>query len=445
MSRRGDRTAVVMLLVLLASGIVVAAQQSPACTITVLEGESIMAAVTAAPEGSVICLAEGCWEESLMIFKSLTLRGMGKEKTVIRPSPGGLPACISIACLGEDPIEVTVEQLGIGDGGDEVSGILITDNAHVTIDTCSIFNNYNGIRLKVSAQATVVETIFSQNLMFGVILTDAASAIISDSTFVDDSGGAGVFESAELTVRSCDFSEGFEAIEIAGSARLSMADSTISGGWQGIMVRENAEAVIDGSTIFGSFKHGINLSDSASVTITGSHVTGMDMGYGIYAEGSSRLTVTGCSFADNGCGILLEISSTGTIVDSSLCDGTEGIVLTGEVNASITRCTISDNVRGVTIANWPQISISNNSILRNEQYGIALFEAGCLPDLDAYTAGTIVEIGPMAITFLGFVEGGGNTVPAPGEINANQGCAVCPDELGFLMTDEGGELDRQLE
>ena len=54
-----------------------AAEETPSCTITVQPGESIQAAIDAAPEGALICLASGEWQENLTISKSLTIRSQG--------------------------------------------------------------------------------------------------------------------------------------------------------------------------------------------------------------------------------------------------------------------------------------------------------------------------------------------------------------------------------
>ena len=84
--RRGLRVLLlwaVLLLVLMIGGAAVA-EQTPSCTITVQPGESIQAAIDAAPEGAVICLPAGEWQAELRISKSLTLRGAGAERTTIR-------------------------------------------------------------------------------------------------------------------------------------------------------------------------------------------------------------------------------------------------------------------------------------------------------------------------------------------------------------------------
>jgi hypothetical protein len=82
------------------------------CTVTVQAGESIQAAIDKAEEGAVICLAEGTWEENLVIGKGLTLRGLGPEKSVIKGVKEGEPV---ILISSDAEIEVIVEGLTIAE------------------------------------------------------------------------------------------------------------------------------------------------------------------------------------------------------------------------------------------------------------------------------------------------------------------------------------------
>jgi pectin methylesterase-like acyl-CoA thioesterase len=63
------------ILAVLAGGSVAFAEQTPSCQVFVQPGESIQAAIDAALEGAVICLAAGEWQEDIAITKSLTLMG----------------------------------------------------------------------------------------------------------------------------------------------------------------------------------------------------------------------------------------------------------------------------------------------------------------------------------------------------------------------------------
>jgi len=54
-----------------------------------------------------------------------------------------------------------------------------------------------------------------------------------------------------------------------------------------------------------------------------------------------------------------------------------------------------------------------------------------------------VQLFAMNTVFLGTVQGGRNTIGGPWSAFSNQVAAVCPDELSFLMTEEGGELGRR--
>jgi len=58
-------------------------RDQPGCTVNVQPGESIQAAIDRVPEGAVLCLPTGVWEANIKITKSVTLRRVGADMTVI--------------------------------------------------------------------------------------------------------------------------------------------------------------------------------------------------------------------------------------------------------------------------------------------------------------------------------------------------------------------------
>lgn len=57
------------------------------CTVTLNPGQSIQRAVDSVSAGAVICLAEGAWQENLVVTKDdLILRGQGRSKTFVTGS-----------------------------------------------------------------------------------------------------------------------------------------------------------------------------------------------------------------------------------------------------------------------------------------------------------------------------------------------------------------------
>ena len=140
------------------------------CTITVQPGESIQEAIDAAPEGAVICLVEGEWMENLKITKSLTLRGAGAERSVIRAKEDGVPL---VRISSPKVIQVVVGDLRVTGAWGLLKGygILVEGSAQATITGCTVSENgWYGILLLDSAQATISENRILGNGLHGVAL-----------------------------------------------------------------------------------------------------------------------------------------------------------------------------------------------------------------------------------------------------------------------------------
>lgn len=73
--RSGARSALLCALLGTAIACAAVAEETLTCYVELKPGESIQSAIDAAPDGALICLAEGRWDENVRIGKSITLRG----------------------------------------------------------------------------------------------------------------------------------------------------------------------------------------------------------------------------------------------------------------------------------------------------------------------------------------------------------------------------------
>jgi len=318
-------------------------------------GKSIQAAIERAEEGAIICLPAGTWEENLKIEKSLTLRGIGQQKTVIKGKEEGYPA-VWISSMKR--VAVKVEGLAIAGAGGECAdwhkgicpdGLLIQGEAKVEITDSTISGNRrNGLSLWGSAWAAIIDSAISKNGHYGLWLWDSAQAEISDSTIAENGFGM---------------------------------DDELDSDRDGIMLRNSARMRITGSIISKNGHYGLWLSDSSQAEISGSTVSQNRHG---------------------------------------------GIWLRDGAQAGINGSTISENRDGIQLWGRARATIVGNQIIRNRGYGVALYHRPCYD---------------TAEVFLGHVSGRANIISGPKELDGNsqRAVAVCPPELEFLMTEEGGE------
>ena len=292
------------------------AQAMPECTIWVQPGESIQAAIDAAPEGAVICLPAGIWEENIVIEKSITLRGMGAEQTIIDGIEDGYPVVWIMGPEEEvQAISVQIEGLTItgADGrcADEeericAHGVLIQGSAQVAITRSTISGNgVAGIMLLGSAQAEITNATISENGKGGIVLLDSAQTEITGST-ISGNGVAGIM--------------------LADSAQAVITSSTISeNGKGGIVLVGSAQAVITDSSIVGHRLVGVELRDSAQAVVTDSTIS-ENREWGIQLAGSAWAEITDSTISENGkSGIMLRDSAQAEIIDSTISESGWGV------------------------------------------------------------------------------------------------------------------------
>ncbi len=335
----------------------VGAEEPPVCTITVSNGSSIQSAIDKAPGGAVICLAAGEWNENITITKSLTLRGAGAERSIIRGKMEKQPVVHINSPLGGRSIQVIIEKLMV---------------------TRALGSKSNGVAIDGSARAVISHSIIRRN------------------------GGTGIHvgNSAEATIQSCKIEENT---------------------WAGIWVWHSAKAHITDCVIEGNKHDGVYVWCSAQASIIDCVVKAND-GDGIYILDAAQVTISGTLVQDNEWdGIDIWGSAQAIIQDCTVQGHDDGIWIWSNGQATIKNSTIKGNIRGISMRNSAQAIIEQNEIISNQDAGVIIAES----------------------SFTGYIAGSHNTIPKPYEPRGNVQAAIYPDELAFLMTEEGGNLDRR--
>jgi len=212
---------------------------------------------------------------------------------------------------------------------------------------------------------------------------------------------------------------------------------TITGGtgWEGpgVGVNSAARAVIADCTLSGNEAAGLWLVESAQAVVVGSRIS--QSAFGIILTDASRAAVVSCEiFANPWGGLVVGGSSSGTITNCTITGSDSfGIALGGTSHTTITTCTISGNMYGIGVRDSAHVVIEDNRIVASKEFGVMLIEPPCF-----------LEGGKAIAHFSGYVTGARNSITAlqtpEGSVTGN----LCPEpDLGFLMTDEGGELDRR--
>lgn len=358
-------------------------------TFTVRPGESIQAAIDAAPQGSVIQLTYGEFYECVEIGKSMTLRGHEEGTTIHRCWDEELRSVIEVYPPEYGEIVVALDSLAIIGAeerpGSGISVVAFSGNAEITITGCTVSHHSAfGIDLWYSTQATITNCSLTAN-GYSVVLIGPAQAGIGNCLIADSYYGVWLQESSQATVRDSVFERNVEYGIVVQSAQTTITNSTFR-------------------------KHG--------------HLLG---GRAIAVSGNSKAFIQDSVIAENTIGVDLTGNSETHLTGCSLVQNQRPLDIRQEARTTLTNNTVSDNGNPVWISDNAHVVLTNNRIVQQKTgwgYGVMLHGAPCYDYQDAKP-------------FRGIVEGGGNI------IEENRRGEVCPDALMFLMTEEGGELNRR--
>ncbi len=307
----------------------------------------IQEALNAAEPGDVILIAGGDYPENLLITKSVTLQGAGRDFVSI-----------------------------IGDG--TVPTVVISKVQNVVISAVTITNGRTGIEMADSS-LTLSNVVLKQNIRRG-LSAERSVVEIKDSEVLETQPDA----------------EGFQGsgIRIADHSKVTITNVTVSGNARvGITVSDSSEATITGSKVLdtlpnasGAFGYGIDISVNSKATIRENTVSG-NTGVGISVIERSEAVIEGNQITDQkpdgsgvrGYGIAVQLGSKAEIRNNTLTRNTDvAIYATERAEVLIDGNQIADTQPmafgfrgwGIRVGFLSKGTVINNTLTNNSGVGI---------------------------------------------------------------------------
>jgi nitrous oxidase accessory protein NosD len=316
------------------------------CMVVVHPEESIQAAIDEAPDGAVICLQRGTWDESLRVDRAVTLRGEGPDLTVVQGGVFGQPL------------------LWVTDGSAVVEGISFLNSGGATAA-----NLPPSAGLAVTGTATVhaLRCRFSSSFPTGVFVAEEAVVHIEDSRLSDNTQyGLMMMDSATVDVTGCRvLSNKDGGIWVSGTAEISIQDTQIARNrGPGLWIRDQGHVTLVGSTVDRSQGAGVLLQGEAHATIRTSTLSS-NQDPGVRVFDGATLRVFDSLLRANWHGLDLAGRGETTVDGCTLIDNRwDGIRIGGPGSVEITECRIEKSLRGIAITGTASVRVEGNVLER---------------------------------------------------------------------------------
>lgn len=260
---------------------------------------SLAAALERVEEGGTIVLAEGTYEEPLVITRPLTIAGACASRVRIQGviSLGVVPAVVTVFDAGE----VTLK--GVEIGGEGV-GVVVTGASAVSLERVHVKGAlHGGIVADDGARLSITRSLIEGTRSIRSAYAGAGAGVLAE-------GGAAlrIEESAVIGNRATGIAvrqAGTTAAVVGSLVEGTLPAENLALG-EGIVVRDGAEASIERSAVVANRMSGVLALLDASATLSGvlvertlSGPEALSHGIGVYAAVRSRVAIDGSLVLDN--------------------------------------------------------------------------------------------------------------------------------------------------
>ncbi len=360
----------------------------PECALTVLPGQSIQQGIESAPEGAVICLQAGTFHEHLMISKSLTLKGAGREQTLLK----GINILIPVLSIRSDSeIQVVLDSLTIAEGRDRGSLVRVGGKASATLTDIALINGNKADGLEVKDQAQVyVQRAFISGIIEGfhaIRVTGSAQVTLISSQIRHNDRGLVALDASRVDIQDSEFSQHkSSALQVCPAlgrchATLSLSNSQVSDNNTGLLVYGFARLNLHHVAVSGN-KTGLQglFGPSAQISLRDSLFSGNEIGLDV--DGATQVSLINTRVTTS----KFDGLKLGDLVQAQL------LLSVIEGNGSDPQCLMPQGIcNGIMMHGRAQLVLIESVIKGNADWGIAERRKPCGYEEDDFSGQVVFE------------------------------------------------------
>jgi hypothetical protein len=274
-------------------------------------GENLQDVVARAAEGSTVVLPAGTIDvdATLVLLEGITLRGAGRDATMIRSTASDAAIIVvtaSLVRLENLTVEVTSEQ--------PASGLVAGPSASVALNGVRMAGavaggaGVGGAGVYLSAEGDegsgrgttleITDSAFERNAWAGVAVAGGHRVSIQSATFVGNGDVGLIFlDESSGSVSGSVFTDNTVGLAATGSATPTWLDSTVTGGSVGVQLDGTTAPTIKGLTVRGSTSAAVIFGGASGGSIGATVCDGVPFGIVISGTAAPTLGENSCTVA----------------------------------------------------------------------------------------------------------------------------------------------------
>lgn len=323
--------------------------------------KTIQNAIFEAESGDTIEVYSGTYNENVMVYEELTIRGVGPWNTII--DGGGYRSTLNITadnCTIET-ITCTASGTEYGDAGIVINGdntiindCLVTENPDVGIlvnwaENCTITNSVvedqtefraSGIEVLRSKYTTITSNFISRNggnnnRGYGIYLKHSSFANLSRNTINLHDFGISLYNTSNSIISDNKLLNNDLAVDVNICSNLHLAENSLRYNEGGTEIRKSKNVTIRNTQSVEN-EYGFSFLQSDSIILAGT--TGSFETFGVELSYTTHTTLTNNSFEGGGVSIIgdeINQWTTHSVGSDNLVNGTSILFLANESDHDI--------------------------------------------------------------------------------------------------------------